>query len=68
MRECRAIAFRHALGGVISEHVVFGAVSQMRYTEAVSIMDADILVAIPGVSSPDLLRPIYEYCTSRAFP
>ena len=41
--------------GVIADYAVFGAVAQMRYTEAVSTMDADISVSVPS------------YCTSRGF-
>jgi len=31
--------------GIIADYAVFGAVAQMRYTEAVVTLDADILVA-----------------------
>lgn len=48
--------------GVISDYAVFGAVAQMRYTEAVSTMDADILVGLPHGAGIDLLVPIYDYC------
>jgi hypothetical protein len=68
MREVARLLFDMPSAGVICEYAVRGAVAQMRYTEAVSTMAADILVAIPGAPSPDLLRPIYEYCTSRGFP
>ena len=68
MREVARLLSDMLSAGVISECAVFGAVAQMRYTEAVSTMDAEILVAIPGGPSLDLLRPIYEYCTSRGFP
>jgi hypothetical protein len=53
--------------GVISDYAVFGAVAQMRYTEAVATMDADVLVALPEESGLAVLTPIYEYCTSRGF-
>ena len=33
--------------GVIRDYAVFGAVAQMRYTEAIPTQDADILVALP---------------------
>ena len=33
--------------GIISNYAVFGAVAQMRNTEAVATLDADILVAVP---------------------
>jgi len=33
--------------GVLTNYAVFGAVAQMRYTEAVTTLDADVLVAVP---------------------
>jgi hypothetical protein len=33
--------------GIITDYAVFGAVAQMRYTEAVLMLDACILVAVP---------------------
>lgn len=53
--------------GVIRDYALFGATAQMRYTEAVSTMDADVLVALPSRSTLDILRPIYEYCASRGY-
>ncbi len=53
--------------GVIVEYAVFGAVAQMRYTEAVATLDADILVAVPDERSPDLLSPIYAFCKDRGY-
>jgi hypothetical protein len=32
--------------GVVQDYAVFGAVAQMRYTEAVATFDADVLVAV----------------------
>lgn len=53
--------------GVISGYAVFGAVAQMRYTEAVATLDADILVAIPDPERLDLLTPIYDFCRARGY-
>lgn len=53
--------------GIIKEYAVFGAVAQMRYTEAVATLDADILVAVPDADRLDLLTPIYEYCIARGY-
>ncbi len=53
--------------GVIVEYAVFGAVAQMRYTEAVVTLDADILVAVPDQQSLDLLSPIYAFCRERCY-
>ena len=48
--------------GIITNYAVFGAVAQMRYTEAVVTMDADILIAVPDPPSLDVLSPIYTFC------
>ncbi len=53
--------------GVITEYAVFGAVAQMRYTEAVATLDADILVAVPDMDTMDLLGPIYAFCKARRY-
>ena len=48
--------------GIISDYAVFGAVAQMRYTEAVVTLDADILVAVAEPDKLDVLSPIYAFC------
>jgi len=53
--------------GVITNYAVFDAVAQMRYTEAVVTLDADILVALPDPSSLNLLAPIYSFCKERGY-
>lgn len=53
--------------GVILDYAVFGAVAQIRYTEAVMTMDVDVLVALPGANKLDLLSPIYAFCAARGF-
>jgi hypothetical protein len=53
--------------GIITDYAVFGAVAQMRYTEAVATLDADILVAIPQPEALDLLTPIYAFCRNRGY-
>jgi hypothetical protein len=53
--------------GVISNYAVFGAVAQMRYTEAVATLDAAILVAVPQPESLDVLSPIYTFCRKRGY-
>jgi len=53
--------------GVIRSYAVFGAVAQMRYTEAVVTMDADVLVAVPEPDALDVLTPIYAFCKARGF-
>lgn len=53
--------------GVITNYAVFGAVAQMRYTEAVATMDADILVSVPQDDALDVLSPIYAFCRARGY-
>ena len=53
--------------GVISDYALFGAVAQMRYTEAVATIDADVLVAVPAPDRLDVLGPIYDFCRARGY-
>jgi hypothetical protein len=53
--------------GVITNYAIFGAVAQMRYTPAVATMDADILVAMEGHDTLDVLKPIYDFCSARGY-
>lgn len=53
--------------GIITAYAVFGAVAQMRYTEAVATLDADILVGVPEPEALDLLSPIYSFCKGRGY-
>ena len=53
--------------GIVENYAIFGAVAQMRYTEAVATLDADILIALPDESSLDLLGPIYRYCGAKGY-
>ena len=52
---------------IVKDYAVFGAVAQMRYSEAVVTMDADVLIVTPKQGSIDELRPIYEFCSSRGY-
>lgn len=53
--------------GVITDYAVFGAVAQMRYTEAVATLDADVLIAVPRPEILDILTPIYEFSRARGY-
>ncbi len=53
--------------GVIQDYALFGAMAQMRYTEAVATLDADVLVAVPSSDKMDVLAEIYEYCKEHGF-
>jgi len=52
---------------VITDYAVFGAIAQMRYTEAVATVDADVLVAVPLSERFDPLTQIYEFCKCRGY-
>jgi hypothetical protein len=53
--------------GVIADYALFGAVAQMRYTEAVATLEANVLVSIAHSDGFDVLTPIYEFCTKRGY-
>ena len=53
--------------GVIADYALFGAAAQMRYTEAVATLDADVLVDVPSSDMLDMLAPVYEFCKSRGY-
>ena len=53
--------------GVITNYALFGAVAQMRYTEPVATLDADVLVALPSPERIDTLSEIYAFCAARGF-
>jgi hypothetical protein len=48
--------------GVITDYALFGAAAQMRYTEPVATLDADVLVAVPSGERLDVLSAIYQFC------
>jgi len=53
--------------GVITDYALFGAAAQMRYTEPVATLDADVLVAIPSDERLDVLSAIYEFCSRKGY-
>lgn len=53
--------------GVIRDYALFGATAQMRYTEPVATLDADVLVDLPASTGLDVLRGVYEFCAGKGF-
>ena len=53
--------------GLITDYAMFGAIAQMRYTEPVATLDADVLVTVPSPQKLDLLKPIYAFCAARGY-
>jgi hypothetical protein len=51
----------------VDDYALFGAAAQMRYTEPVATLDADVLVAVPDGDRLDVLAPIYDFCRARGF-
>ncbi len=67
MKEIARLMGEMLAAGVVRDYAVFGAVAQMRYTEAVVTLDADVLIVLPRGEGVDLLSPIYNFCTSRGY-
>jgi len=67
MREAAELLNEMKDAGVILDYALFGASAQMRYTEPVATLDADILISVPNPDQLDLLRPIYEFCLRKGF-
>lgn len=67
MKEAAQLLSDMLSGSIIKDYAVFGAVAQMRYTEAVVTMDVDVLIVTPKQGSIDELSPIYEFCSSRGY-
>jgi hypothetical protein len=68
MKEVAELLNAMRAGGVISDYALFGAVAQMRYTEPVATLDADVLIDLPPHAGLDVLAPIYEFCAAKGGP
>ncbi len=53
--------------GAITDYALFGALTQIRYTEPVATLDADVLVDVPDPDGSDVLTPLYEFCANRGY-
>ena len=53
--------------GVIADYALFGAVAQMRHTEPVATLDAEVLVVVPSTERLDVLNPIYDFCARKGY-
>lgn len=67
MRELAQLLNDMREAGVISDYALFGAMAQMRYTEPVATLDADVLIVVSGKERLDVLKPIYEFCATKGF-
>lgn len=62
MREVAELLNGMRDAGVIRDYALFGAMAQVRYTEAVSTFDVDLLIDLPDPDRLDALSPVYQYC------
>jgi hypothetical protein len=53
--------------GVITGYALFGAAAQMRYTEPVATLDADVLVAVPSTGGLDVLDGVCRFSADRGY-
>jgi hypothetical protein len=67
MREVAKLLNEMRAEGAITEYALFGAVAQMRYTEPVATLDADVLVVLRSAERLDVLTPIYEFCARKGY-
>ena len=65
MKELAQLLNEMRSAGVIQDYALFEAAAQMRYTEPVATLDADVLVAVPMPSRVDVLAGIYEFCSQK---
>ena len=67
MKELAQLLNEMQRAGVIRNYALFGAVAQMRYTESVATLDADVLVAVPAPERLNARSGIYEFCAARGY-
>ena len=67
MREVAELLNELGEATLIRNYALFGAMAQVRYTEAVSTFDVDVLVDLADTERLDALGPIYEYCARRGW-
>jgi hypothetical protein len=63
-----ATLLRHMLSeSVITAYALFGAIAQMRYTEAVATLDVDVLIEVPDPDRLDPLSVVYEFSAQHGY-
>ena len=65
MRDVALLLNEMRTSGIILDYALFGAGAQMRYTEAVVTLDADVLVLLHDADRLDALQPVYEFCAGK---
>jgi len=67
MKEVAELLEKLKSSGIIHDYALFGAVAQMRYTEPVATLDADVLVLLNDAAGLDIFSPIYDFCRKRGY-
>jgi len=67
MREVAELLNAMREAGAIGEYALFGAAAQMRYTEPVATLDADVLVVVPQPEKMDVLQGVYHFCREKGY-
>lgn len=67
MREVAILLNEMCAAAVIRDYALFGAAAQIRYTEPVATLDADVLVAVASPDRLDVMVPIYEFCSRKGY-
>jgi hypothetical protein len=67
MKEVAQLLNEMRASGVILDYALFGAAAQMRYTEPVATLDADVLVVLSSPEGLDILTPVYEFCSHKGY-
>lgn len=67
MRETAQLLNAMKEEGIILDYALFGATAQMRYTEPLATLDADVLVVLPDPQRLDVLNEIYKYCSEKGY-
>jgi hypothetical protein len=63
-----ATLLRHMLSeGIITAYALFGAIAQMRYTEAVATLDVDVLIEVPEPDRLDPLSRVYDFSARHGY-
>lgn len=67
MKEVTQLLNALRAAGVIVNYALCGAVAQMRYTQPVATLDADVLIAVPSPERLDILTVIYQFCAKKGY-
>ncbi|OGX05803.1 MAG: hypothetical protein A3G87_10345 [Omnitrophica bacterium RIFCSPLOWO2_12_FULL_50_11] len=67
MKEVAELWNKMRESGVILNYALFGAAAQMRYTEPVSTLHVDVLIAAASSEGLDIRSAVYEFCAARGY-